>query len=191
MHNLSPGCPQYTSFRVEGVSSCRSRVFLGMQPHSTFLCRIFSNRLLWDYNSCLSKSFTQVLAVVLVSLDTSLISFLSRVFEIIPFIPQPGLFCTVWLNLNFLMILLSLRFLTFWNDVITLHIHLLLREHQQLFFLKSKLICFRHDAFSSDSSSFLLCVNWKITPSFSFNLILCAKTNKLCFVLKKKYSVLC
>lgn len=43
----------------------------------------------------LDKSFTCVLAVVPCSLDSSLTSFLSRVFEVFPFLPLPDSLCTL------------------------------------------------------------------------------------------------
>ena len=89
------------------VSLLHKWIFLALQPHSPFLCRalviVFFETTVPD----MAKSFTSVWAVVLGSLDTSLTSFLSRVFEIFHFLPLPGLFCTVWLSLNFLMILVT------------------------------------------------------------------------------------
>ncbi len=100
---FSPGCPSNFSL----AWSClffRIGVFLGLQSRSPFLYGTLVFVFMEISIPDLIKSFTSVLAVVLGSLETSLNSFLYKVFEIFRSLL---LFSTVWASSNFLIILLT------------------------------------------------------------------------------------
>lgn len=81
------------------------------------------------YNSYLAESFTRVLAVALGSLVTSLATFLSSLWSLVSYLCEGcSVLCDcLWISWYYF----SFQFLTLWNTLIILYVHLLLCDHQQ------------------------------------------------------------
>lgn len=157
---------------LKNVSSAKAEFILicTLAVHSCADFKWFSSFRL-QFQTWLSHSLTswQLFWSLKTSLNTS---FLLRVFEIFLFIPLMGLFCTPWLSLSFLMILLTPVDDTWKQCHNFAYPSHPLWASTTLFLKLTDLFCCCHDAFSGVSSN--LC--WSIytvckledRPQFSF-----------------------